>query len=50
MKSPGCAVKRKLSSTAVLEKWYEDHRDYPYPSIDEKTLLAKETGLTLTQV
>lgn len=33
-----------------LIKWFEDHKDHPYPSRCEKMLLCQSTLLTFTQV
>lgn len=33
-----------------LIKWFEDHKDHPYPSRHEKMLLCQATQLTFTQV
>ncbi|KAF2085500.1 hypothetical protein K490DRAFT_9415, partial [Saccharata proteae CBS 121410] len=37
-------------ATTVLKQWFEDHKDSPYPSEDEKTALCERTGLSLNQV
>jgi hypothetical protein len=34
----------------LLRQWYSCHQSNPYPSKDEKSTLAKESGLTTTQV
>ena len=34
----------------VLNQWYEDHITNPYPSEEEKQLLAKHCGITVSQV
>lgn len=33
-----------------LIKWFEDHKDHPYPTRHEKLLLCQSTQLTYTQV
>ena len=33
-----------------LVRWYEDHKDHPYPSRQEKLHLCQTTQLTYTQV
>lgn len=33
-----------------LMKWFEDHKDHPYPTRHEKILLCQATQLTFTQV
>ena len=44
--------KKKLSSAslAVLNKWFDEHRDNPYPNFIEKDALAKKAGLNIPQV
>lgn len=37
-------------ATAMFKKWYDEHRDSPYPSEDEKMRFCRETGLTMNQV
>ncbi|KAF1968914.1 hypothetical protein BU23DRAFT_255444 [Bimuria novae-zelandiae CBS 107.79] len=37
-------------ATAVLKKWFQDHRESPYPTEDEKVQLMATCGLTLNQV
>ena len=34
----------------LLRQWFEDHKNHPYPTADEKAVLAVETGLTVQQV
>jgi len=36
--------------TDFLRSWLEEHIQHPYPTEDEKHLLARHTGLTLNQV
>lgn len=38
------------STTALLRTWLYDHTQHPYPSEEEKTTLATQTGLTLNQI
>lgn len=38
------------ATTALLRAWLYDHTNHPYPSEDEKTSLAEQTGLTLNQI
>ena len=33
-----------------MQKWYDDHRDNPYPSKDEKVELAQAEGKSVKQV
>lgn len=33
-----------------LLKWFDDHKEHPYPSRHEKMLLCQATQLTFTQV
>ncbi|KAK9595399.1 hypothetical protein V6Z92_001909 [Aspergillus fumigatus] len=30
----------------ILKEWFRDHRDFPYPSEDEKARLVRETGFS----
>jgi hypothetical protein len=30
--------------------WYDEHRENPYPTMEEKDIIAEETGLTTKQV
>ena len=34
----------------ILNQWYEEHLTNPYPSDDEKALLAQQGGITIKQV
>lgn len=34
----------------ILKMWFDDHIDNPYPSKEEKVMLASKTNLTLRQV
>ena len=34
----------------ALIKWFEEHKDHPYPTRHEKILLCQSTQLTFTQV
>lgn len=34
----------------ILRDWYYQHQEYPYPSNEQKTELARETGFTRKQV
>lgn len=50
-------VKHQSRSTGLpklavekLRAWFDQHFEYPYPNEREKTILASETGLTITQV
>ena len=38
------------SAAVHLEKWWDDHVTYPYPTGEEKQELASASGLTETQV
>ena len=38
------------TTTALLRSWLYDHTHHPYPSEDEKSALAAQTGLTLNQI
>jgi len=37
-------------SLKVLEKWFNNHKDNPYPKRSEKTMLAKLTDHSILQV
>jgi hypothetical protein len=37
-------------ATTILNHWFKQHEHHPYPNFLEKEKLAKQTGLTLTQV
>jgi len=39
-----------LSAVKVLDDWLAAHQEHPYPSLEEKSLLVKESGLTTKQV
>lgn len=44
--------KRKLpaSATEKMNQWWSNHLSWPYPSEDEKKMLAEETKLHPTQI
>ncbi|EKG15145.1 Homeobox [Macrophomina phaseolina MS6] len=37
-------------ATALLKQWFHDHSDAPYPSDEEKSALAMQTGLSNAQI
>jgi len=37
-------------AVSKLMKWFEAHINLPYPTADEKAILAAETGLLVKQV
>ena len=39
-----------LTSLAVLNKWFSEHYDNPYPTLDQETALAEEAGIDILQV
>lgn len=41
---------RITSRTKSLRLWFAEHQEFPYPSDDEKILLASESGLSKSQV
>ncbi|KAL0488040.1 hypothetical protein AKO1_015233 [Acrasis kona] len=43
---------RKLpdAATAILQQWFSENTHYPYPGVEEKARLQKETQLTMTQI
>jgi len=38
------------SATNILKKWLFDHLFHPYPTEEEKSALAQQTGLTMNQI
>ena len=38
------------AATNLLKKWLMDHLYHPYPTEDEKMLLANQTSLSLNQI
>ncbi|CAM9509668.1 unnamed protein product, partial [Choristocarpus tenellus] len=36
--------------TEILEAWFVEHMDDPYPTDEQKTSLAKTVGLTYQQI
>ena len=38
------------TTTAILERWYDNNKQHPYPSYDTSASLAQSTGLTVEQV
>ncbi|KAL6596716.1 hypothetical protein U3516DRAFT_884794, partial [Neocallimastix sp. 'constans'] len=45
-------ITRRMNASAstILRCWLMYHRNFPYPSILEKTILSLLTGLSITQV
>jgi hypothetical protein len=43
---------RKLPdrATSILQQWFLENAKYPYPGVEEKARLQRETQLTLTQI
>ncbi|KAL7784301.1 hypothetical protein V8C37DRAFT_396184 [Trichoderma ceciliae] len=41
---------RSVKKTRVLRNWFATHQEHPYPSEDEKSMLAEQSGLSKTQV
>ncbi|KAI5460308.1 hypothetical protein BGZ63DRAFT_358034 [Mariannaea sp. PMI_226] len=41
---------RSVRKTRGLKNWFSSHLDHPYPSEEEKVALAKESGLSKSQV
>ena len=37
-------------TVSILQKWFDDHKLNPYPTAEEKAVLAVETGQTIVQV
>ena len=49
--APGSKFSRlHQSAIMVLEKWLEDHMDFPYPNESEKKILANETCIPFKKV
>ena len=48
----GERAKRLLDPLAVdtMNQWYQEHLDYPYPTDQEKRVMADSTGITVSQV
>jgi hypothetical protein len=38
------------ATVSILQKWFDEHKHHPYPTADEKAVLAVETGQTVVQV
>ena len=38
------------AATTMFKKWFDEHRDSPYPTEEEKACFCRETGLTMNQV
>lgn len=38
------------SSRLILSRWYQAHRDFPYPSPQEKRALAKQCAMSIKQI
>jgi hypothetical protein len=38
------------ATVTILQKWFDEHKLHPYPTADEKAVLAVETGQTVVQV
>lgn len=41
---------RSVKKTRILRNWFATHQEHPYPSEDEKSMLADQSGLSKTQV
>ncbi|XP_061172589.1 uncharacterized protein LOC133181949 [Saccostrea echinata] len=39
-----------LKAVHIMTEWYEAHEENPYPSKSEKEIMAKEGGISITQV
>ena len=50
VRKAGSRQKLPKTSQAIVVAWLEAHKDYPYPSKQEKDELARDTGLTVKQV
>ena len=38
------------AATTMFKKWFDEHRDSPYPTEEEKACFCRDTGLTMNQV
>ena len=38
------------AATSMFKRWFDEHRDSPYPTEEEKARFCRETGLTMNQV
>lgn len=47
---PTSSLSKSHDTTNILKQWLKGHSDDPYPTKEEKTSLAQESGLTVTQV
>jgi hypothetical protein len=43
-------VAHAFNSISILEKWFTDNIEAPYPSAEQKHQLAESTNLTITQI
>ena len=50
VRKAGLRQKLPKTSQAIMVAWLEAHKEYPYPSKQEKDELARDTGLTVKQV
>ena len=43
---------RALNAKAVdlMNQWYQEHIEHPYPSDEQKKIMADKGGITVTQV
>ncbi|KAL4966479.1 uncharacterized protein BDV14DRAFT_188958 [Aspergillus stella-maris] len=39
-----------MAAVNVLKRWFDQHRDAPYPSKQDKTALSEQSGLSVAQV
>jgi Homeobox KN domain len=37
-------------ATATFRKWFDEHQEHPYPTDEEKRILAAETGTAISQI
>ena len=39
-----------FQAVAIMLDWLRQHKDNPYPNDDEKSVLIKQTGLSINQI
>lgn len=49
-RATGRRQNHKLEQTRLLTSWFDRHRIDPYPSPEEKFMLAQQTGMTVRQI
>jgi hypothetical protein len=49
-KKKGCVRGLPMKAQAILQKFYEEHILYPYPTVDQKQELMAQCGISLGQI